>query len=78
MPKTHKVMDIIFHGTNYICIYFENRTNPYVLYKKWYDKGWHKKKLTEFCTMDDVLFLLLQSYHKAVVWDVSNCGDLLA
>lgn len=71
MAKTRKVMDIEFHKKYYVCIEDSSAAfNPYKLYEKWYDRGWHRKKITEYTDMDSVLFHLLQIEHKKVQWDV--------
>lgn len=64
MAKTWQVLNINDHGKCYVCIY-DSRTdrNPYKLYKKWYDKGWHRKKEVEYQDFESVLWHLLQSYH---------------
>lgn len=69
--KTHKVMDLMFYGKHYICIKDSTTTrNPYKLYEKYYDNGWHRKKITEYSDIDSVLFHLLQTEYKTVRWDV--------
>lgn len=70
--KTRKVMDMQFNGNWYVCI--EDKTaksNPYKLYLRWYDMGWHQKKITEYADFDSVLFYLLQSKYPVVRWDLT-------
>lgn len=69
--KTQKVMDILLHGKFYVCILdMEAKRNPYKLYEKWYDMGWHRKKLAEYGDMDSVLMHILQIRHPVLSWDV--------
>lgn len=71
MSKTRQVMTLDFHGVYYVCI-VDNTTNcnPYKLYKKWYDQGWHRKKIVEYQDLDSVIFHIMQERHPVVSWDV--------
>ena len=54
--KTRKVLDINVEGKHFICIFFENvKVNPYHLYEKWYDNGWHKKQIEAYGNFVSVL-----------------------
>lgn len=51
MQKTYTVMDANNpeNGRHLICIYTPEATSKrYAVYRKWYDKGWHRKKLNSF------------------------------
>ena len=65
MAKTYQVMNISDHGKHFACIYDSSaRCNPYKLYRKWYDQGWHRKKVVEYDDFESVLWHLLQEeYH---------------
>lgn len=59
--KTHKVLELNEKGMHIVCIYHSTTNrNPYKVYRKWYDKGWHRKKLTEYQDFSSVLAELLQ------------------
>lgn len=68
--KTRKIMEMEFNGSTYVCIHdMETKRNPYKLYKKWYDRGWHRTKITEYTDFDSILFHLLQEKYPKVAWD---------
>lgn len=70
--KTRKVMELQYNGAGYICILdMTTQRNPYKLYRKWYDMGWHRKKIVEYGDMDSVLFHLLQMKYPKVAWDLT-------
>lgn len=70
--KTRKVMELQFNGDWYICVLdMTGQRNPYNLYRKWYDMGWHRKKIVEYGDMDSVLFHLLQMKYPKVAWDLT-------
>ena len=72
MAKTHKVMDLQMDGNTYICVKDSTaKHNPYKLYRKWWDGGWHKKKIVEYCDMDSILFHLLQMKYPKASWDLT-------
>jgi len=57
---TRKIMDIELWGKKYFCIHEPGAVNPYKLYEKWYDRGWHRKKIAEYGNMDSIMFHLMQ------------------
>ncbi len=64
MAKTHQVMDMCDRGIRYVCIYDSTaKRNPYKLYRKWYDMGWHRKKETEYDDFQSVLWHILQTAY---------------
>lgn len=64
MAKTYQIMNVSDHGHNYVCIYDSTANyNPYKLYRKWYDKGWHRKKVAEYCEFQSILWHLLQAEY---------------
>ena len=63
---TRKVMELDFNGKTYICIADGEKINGFNLYEKWYDRGWHRKKLAAFPDMDSVLFHVLRSKYPGV------------
>lgn len=64
MPKTYQVMNICEGGHHWVCIYdTAAKRNPYKLYQKWYDMGWHKRKVVEYADFQSVLWHLLQTEY---------------
>lgn len=66
MATTHQVMTLSPHydGYHYVVIYNSSLTvNPYILYRKWYNMGWHRKKVAQYGNLDSCLFHLLQSKY---------------
>lgn len=72
MAKTKQIMTMDYNGKHYVCIqHSTDTTNPYKLYEKWYDKGWHRKKVEEYGDFDSILFHLMQLKYKRVFWDLT-------
>lgn len=47
--KTRKVLDISVEGYTLICVvHYDQMTNPYHLYMKWYDGGPHLKQVARY------------------------------
>ena len=70
--KTRKVMELQLDGNWYICVLdMTAQRNPYKLYRKWWDGGWHRHKIVEYGDMDSVLFHLLQMKYPKVAWDLT-------
>lgn len=75
--KTHKVMDLLMDGNNYICIRdFTAKYNPFKLYKVWYEPGEYgmrkrKQKIAEYAEMDSILFHIMQMKFPKVSWDLT-------
>lgn len=63
--KTRKIMEMNNRNKHYICIMdYTAKYNPYKLYTKWYDDGWHKHKIAEYADFQSVLWHILQHvYH---------------
>lgn len=46
------------YGDHIICVKDTGRkVNPYLVYRKWYDMGWHKKKLTAYADYRSAVWL---------------------
>ena len=59
MAKTQKIMEITIVRTRYLVIKDnESKYNPYKVYRKWWDQGDHRQKVTEFADIESVLRLL--------------------
>ena len=70
--KTRKVMELQFDGNWYICIQdYTAKFNQFKLYHKYYDCGYHKKKIAEYGNIDSVLFHLLQMKYPVASWDLT-------
>lgn len=47
--KTTKILDYCNNGFRLVCIkHLEDKTNPYRVYRVWYDMGWHRKELVRY------------------------------
>ena len=54
-----KIADISFAGAAYQVVHDTGcKRNPYKVYRKWYDNGWHRKKLTEWGDFPDAMQFL--------------------
>lgn len=62
--KIVKCMDMCVEGKRFVCKHHIGaKRNPYKLYEKWYDGGWHQKKIIEYQNFISVLdFLRLHAY----------------
>ena len=58
--KTTQVMKLNVGCAAFICTFTPSRTNPYRLYRTWYDCGTHRKLLVEYVNFQSVLFYLAQ------------------
>lgn len=57
---TKKIMEMSDKHTYVVIKDDSAKFNPYKVYNKWYDGGWHRKKLTEYGDLQSVLWYLLQ------------------
>ena len=54
--KTRKVLDMCVDGYNLICVvHYEQMTNPYHLYIKWYDVQTHLKQVARYGNLISVV-----------------------
>lgn len=54
--KTRKVLDMGVDGYNLICVvHYEQMTNPYHLYVKWYDGQTHLKQVARYGNLISVV-----------------------
>ena len=60
MAKTAQCMKINVLGAAYICTFIPSRTNPFRLYKTWWDEGNRKKLIAEYVNFEGVLYHLIQ------------------
>lgn len=60
MAKTRQVLDLQDDGQHYSVIYCEGQTNPYRLYRRWYDRGEHRKLVQKYADLQSCLYLLLE------------------
>ena len=62
--KTHKVLDIEVEGFNLICIvHYDQKTNPYHLYVKWYDGKTNLKQVARYQNFISVVDHVRQWMH---------------
>lgn len=63
--KTRKIMEMNDMNNHYICILDTTaKRNPYKIYRKWYDDGWHRKKVNEYGDFQSVLWYILQTVYR--------------
>lgn len=56
MSKTTKCLDITVEGRRFVCTFTPSRKyNVYQLYEKWWDQGWHQRKLEEYANFASIL-----------------------
>ena len=62
--KTRKVVEMNDFGFRIVVIMDTTaKRNPYKIYQKWYDHGWHRKKLNEYADFQSVLWYILQTVY---------------
>ena len=54
-----QIMKLMYAGKTYIVNYDCKSINAYKVYVKYYDDGWHRRKLNEFGDLLSVFCLLL-------------------
>ena len=64
MAKTQKIMEITISRTRYLVIKdITSKYNPYKVYRKWWDHGDHRQKVTEYADIESVLWFLQKACH---------------
>ena len=58
--KTVQCLKVFENGQYYVCYRTDGYHNPYKLYLKWYNCGWHQKKIAEYGDFNSILFYLIQ------------------
>lgn len=48
MAKTRKILEINDGGVHLMCIKHCGETNPFRLYRVWWDRGEHRKEITRY------------------------------
>lgn len=62
MATRTQCLSVCENGKHFVCIRCnDGSVNPYKLYHKWYDRGWHKKKVVEYGDFESVLYYLIQN-----------------
>ena len=76
MTKTTQVMKLNVLGVAYVCTFTPSRTNPFRLYKTWYEHGTHRKQIAEYANFEGVLYHLLElripEFHKDWFGDLES------
>lgn len=58
---TKQVMTISDNGRHFVCTKEDGVTNPYRLYQKWFDIGWHRKQIARYADFQSVMWYLIQN-----------------
>lgn len=73
--KTKKVLDINVEGVNFVCIFaVHTNHNPYMLFIRWYDGGWHRKQLARYQNFVSVI-CHIHDYCLENHWGFVDCFD---
>ena len=64
MSKTTQVLKMNVHGVAFVCTFTPERTNPYRLYRTWWDGGTHKKMVGAWANFQSVLCYLVNLQPK--------------
>lgn len=64
-----QVMTLTDNGRHFLCIYDDAaKKHPYGLYEKWYDGGWHRKKIAKSDDLASILAYMLENRLVKVQW----------
>ena len=59
---TQTVLKLDHNGTHIIVIKDNTaQINPYRIYRKWYEYGWHRELVTKYADFDSVLYWLMSN-----------------
>ena len=59
--KTRQVLDIQENGKHFSVIYAEGQANPYRIYRRWYDRGEHRKLCMKYADLNSCLWWFQQA-----------------
>lgn len=69
MKQTEKIMEVMIDQTRWLVIKDNRETsNPYKVYHKWWDGGWHRKKVTEYADLRSVFYTLMRASDTIDGW----------
>lgn len=57
-----KILECNYDGFHITVEFHEGKTNPYGIYRKWWDMGWHKKQLTKYADFKSCLCFVADQY----------------
>lgn len=64
MAKTAKILDYCDNGLRMVCVkHLDGRTNPYYVYRTWYDMGWHRKLIEKYADSVSVMYCAAQMVY---------------
>lgn len=58
--STRKVIEVRDNAYQFFVIYAEGQTNPYRIYRRWYDRGEHRKLCMKYADLKSCLWWLAQ------------------
>ena len=61
--KTRKIFECSFGGQYVVIIYHDGETNPFRIYRKYWNGGWHKKILEKYADFNSCL-CFIDSYYR--------------
>lgn len=75
--ESFKVLDLTADGKSFFCVYTKGDKNPYRLYRKWWNNGWHRKQVARYANFASVLFWLTD-YSESNHWGYRDGGDAVS
>lgn len=78
MKNTMKIMEVMIKDYRYLVVK-DNRSksNPYKVYRKWWDGGWHRKKITEYADLESVFYTMQSACRTVDGWIDFDRGIML-
>lgn len=61
--KTRKIFDSIYCGYHITIEYHDGKTNPYRIFRNWYNQGKHKKQLAKYANFGSCLDFIRDYYR---------------
>lgn len=62
--KTRKIFECSFGGQYIIIIYHEGKADPFHVYRKYWNNGWHKKILEKYEDFNSCLMFVNNYYRQ--------------
>lgn len=56
MNKTTKIAEMLSHGSLYYVIKTQDGINPYRVYKRYFENGWHRKLVAKYADMKSAMY----------------------
>lgn len=59
-----KILECNYDGCRITVEFHEGKTNPYRIYRKWWDMGWHRKQIEKYGDFNSCLCFVADYYKQ--------------